>query len=234
MSANNLVALAREGAIEPLEQLWQEHLSEPMLALNPAGTIPVLTDDGLVLTESTAILTYLAAHEAPAWLGEDTPAMRARVAQWLAFAQRLTDSAGAARAHDMLLAPGDIDALKQILGTHEVGEHPALLPNHTTLGPFVNLQRIGEGGFGVVLRKGDRISGSILIQCVEKGENLRLLERMPSWDKAPNWQQIWPQDTDNKQLLTEYLDRRYQFDPDIWLIELDIPDVERLIADMGQ
>ena len=91
----------------------QEHLSEPMLALNPAGTIPVLTDDGLVLTESTAILTYLAAHDAPAWLGEDTPAMRARVAQWLAFAQRLTDSAGAARAHDMLLAPGDIDALRK-------------------------------------------------------------------------------------------------------------------------
>ena len=65
-----------------------------------------------MLTESTAILTYLAAHDAPAWLGEDTPAMRARVAQWLAFSQRLTDSAGAARAHDMLLAPGDIDALR--------------------------------------------------------------------------------------------------------------------------
>ena len=29
MSANNLVALAREGAIEPLEELWKEHLTEP-------------------------------------------------------------------------------------------------------------------------------------------------------------------------------------------------------------
>ena len=89
----------------------QEQRSDAMLALNPAGTLPVLKDDGIVLTESTAILTYLAAHDAPAWLGDDTPVMRARVAQWLAFAQRLTDSAGAARAHDMLLAPGDIDVM---------------------------------------------------------------------------------------------------------------------------
>ena len=91
-----------------------------------------------------------------------------------------------------------------------------------------------EGGFGVVLKKGDRISGSILIQCVEKGENTRLLERMPSLDNAPSWQQIWPQGTDKKQELPEYLERRYRFDPDIWLIELDIPDAERLIADLGQ
>ena len=91
-----------------------------------------------------------------------------------------------------------------------------------------------EGGFGVVIRKGDRISGSILIQCIENGQNMRILERMPSLDDAPNWQQIWPQSTDNKQELPEYLDRRYRFDPDIWLIELDIPDVERLIAELGQ
>lgn len=90
-----------------------EHLSPELLALNPAGTIPILTDGDLVLTESTAMLTYLAAQAAPGWLGAETPAARARVAQWLAFSQRLTDSAGRARAHDMLLAPGDIGALRR-------------------------------------------------------------------------------------------------------------------------
>lgn len=91
-----------------------------------------------------------------------------------------------------------------------------------------------NGGFGAVLKKGDRISGAILIQCVEKGENPKLLENMPSLDGLPNWQQIWPQDTDKIQNISEYLDRRFRFDPDIWLIELDIPDAERLIAQMGQ
>ncbi|WP_417620785.1 DUF1491 family protein [Parasphingorhabdus sp.] len=91
-----------------------------------------------------------------------------------------------------------------------------------------------NGGFAVVLKKGDRISGSILIQCVEKGENSRLLENMPSLDGAPNWQQIWPQATDNNKELSDYIAQRFRFDPDMWLIELDIPDAERLIAQMGQ
>jgi hypothetical protein len=57
---------------------------------------------------------------------------------------------------------------------------------------------------------------------------------MPSLDGTPNWQKIWPQDTENKQELSEYLERRYKFDSDLWVIELDIPDAERLIAQMGQ
>lgn len=91
-----------------------------------------------------------------------------------------------------------------------------------------------NGGFAAVLKKGDRISGAILIQCVEKGENPRLLENMPSLDGQPNWQKIWPQDTENNTLLSEYVAQRFRFDSDMWLIELDIPDAERLIAEMGQ
>tara|TARA_R110000824_G_scaffold30137_3_gene99467 strand:- start:1526 stop:1864 length:339 start_codon:yes stop_codon:yes gene_type:complete len=91
-----------------------------------------------------------------------------------------------------------------------------------------------NGGFGAVLKKGDRISGAILIQCVEKGGNPRLLENMPSLDGQPNWQQIWPQDTENNKELPDYIAQRFHFDPDMWLIELDIPDAERLIAEMGQ
>lgn len=90
-----------------------EHRGAALMALNPAGTIPILTDGDVVLTESTAMLTYLAARAAPDWLGEDDPAMRARVQQWLAFSGRLAATAGAARAHDMLRAPGDIAALRQ-------------------------------------------------------------------------------------------------------------------------
>lgn len=89
-----------------------------------------------------------------------------------------------------------------------------------------------EGGFAMVLRKGDQIAGAILIICLEKGKDPRLLEKMPSFDGPSTWQKIWPQDTDNKQDLDEYLKRRTSFDPDLWLIELDIPDAERLIADM--
>ena len=90
-----------------------EHRSPAFLAMNPAGTIPAMQDDGLTLTDSSAILTYVAARSGPAWLGDDTPAMRARVTQWLAFAQRLSASIGKARTHDMLQKPADIVACRK-------------------------------------------------------------------------------------------------------------------------
>ena len=37
-----------------------EHVSEPYISLNPNGLVPTLDDDGFVLTESSAIMKYLA------------------------------------------------------------------------------------------------------------------------------------------------------------------------------
>ena len=90
----------------------REHKSLTFRALNPAGTLPVLVDGDLVLTESTAMLVYLAQASGKAWLGDDTPARAARVQNWLAFSARLGASLGMARLHDMLLYPGDIDAFR--------------------------------------------------------------------------------------------------------------------------
>ena len=90
-----------------------EHRSPIMLAINPAGTIPILEDDGLLLTESSAMLAYLAASAAPEWLGNGSAVETARVQQWLAFSARLTSSLGGARLHQMLLVPGNIDALQK-------------------------------------------------------------------------------------------------------------------------
>lgn len=89
------------------------HKSAAFRALNPAGTLPVLVDGDLVLTESTAMLTYLASLGGPDWMGPATPRGVAEVQQWLAFSGRLAASLGMARLHDMLLYPGDIDALRR-------------------------------------------------------------------------------------------------------------------------
>ncbi|WEZ82358.1 glutathione S-transferase family protein [Rhizobium sp. 32-5/1] len=89
-----------------------EHRSPELLSLNPAGSIPILEDGDLILTESSAILVYLAAKAAPKWLAGEKPEEAARVQQWLSFSGRLTASLGAARLHEMLLRPGDIAALQ--------------------------------------------------------------------------------------------------------------------------
>ena len=89
-----------------------EHRGPELLALNPAGSIPILEDGDLLLTESSAMLVYLAARAAPEWLGSGMPEEVARIQQWLSFSGRLTASLGGARLHEMLLRPGDIDALR--------------------------------------------------------------------------------------------------------------------------
>ena len=89
------------------------HKSAAFRQMNPAGTLPVLVDGDLILTESTAMLVYLASHGGPDWLGPDSPRGVAEVQQWLAFSGRLAGSLGMARLHDMLLYPGDIEALRR-------------------------------------------------------------------------------------------------------------------------
>jgi glutathione S-transferase len=89
----------------------REHKGATFRALNPAGTLPVLETGDLVLTESTAMLVWLAQGR-PGWTGDGTPASAAQVQQWLAFSARLAASLGMARLHDMLHFPADIDAVR--------------------------------------------------------------------------------------------------------------------------
>lgn len=91
------------------------HRSIEFRSLNPAGTLPVLTHGDLVLTETSAMLVYLARlAQRREWLGPDDPAGAAQVEQWLAFSARLTGSLGLARLHDMLNRPADIDAARAV------------------------------------------------------------------------------------------------------------------------
>lgn len=57
------------------------HKRPEFLAMNPMGQVPVLVDNDLTLSESVAILRYLATHHAPEALGS-TPTAQAHVDQW--------------------------------------------------------------------------------------------------------------------------------------------------------
>ncbi len=82
-----------------------EHRSEAMLTLNPAGTLPILKAGDLVLTETQAMLAWLAGNHGPNWAPDDPELL-----EWLGFASRLTDSVGRARLHAMLDWPIDVAA----------------------------------------------------------------------------------------------------------------------------
>jgi glutathione S-transferase len=79
-----------------------EHKSDWFLELNPMGQLPVIEDDGLILRDANAILTYLASRydRTGQWGYGSEPACNGRIAQWLGFAADLSASIGAARLHD--------------------------------------------------------------------------------------------------------------------------------------
>lgn len=86
------------------------------------------------------------------------------------------------------------------------------------------------GGFATVLKKGEREGGTILVVLAEKGASARVFERMPGLDEVRNWTCCKTQDAENPLEFQNYLDRRGRQDSDLWIIELDVVNGERLIA----
>ena len=103
------------------------------------------------------------------------------------------------------------------------------LPAHLEIASLIRLAE-SNGGSAMVLHKGERDAGTVLIVTMNRGEDVRLYERMPQLDGNRNFVATRSQDTENPQEVFEYLTRRQNQDPDIWVLEVDIADPERFIA----
>ena len=75
-----------------------EHRSPEFLKLNPAGKIPVLVDGDMVLTESVAIVLYLAEKYSDKCLLPTDLTDRAEVNRWLLFAATELAARGKSRS----------------------------------------------------------------------------------------------------------------------------------------
>lgn len=67
-----------------VDMLAGEHKSEKYLAINPAGKVPAIDDDGFTLFESNAIMRYLCDKADSSYYPKD-PRKRAIVDQWCDF-----------------------------------------------------------------------------------------------------------------------------------------------------
>jgi hypothetical protein len=90
-----------------------------------------------------------------------------------------------------------------------------------------------EGGFGAVLAKGDPTAGAIAVILAEKGRKACFLERLLQPDGRYSWQSA-RQETENEEEFKSFLERRRRFDPDLWILELDIASAERFAAEMNE
>ena len=99
------------------------------------------------------------------------------------------------------------------------------LPTHLVVGAL--LRRVNDvGGTAMVRAKGDAQSGGILILADDRSSPVRVLERNFDFDGQANLTESVPSDG-----AETYWRRRRERDPDLWVIELDIPEAERFAAE---
>jgi hypothetical protein len=106
------------------------------------------------------------------------------------------------------------------------------LPAHLEVAGLVRAVE-AAGGFAMVIAKGERDAGTLLVTCCENGRNYRAYERMPRPDGSRAWGLSRTQDPENPVEFSEYLERRTRQDGDLWIVELDIPDAQRFIDSTG-
>lgn len=83
----------------------------------------------------------------------------------------------------------------------------------------------------MVLRKGDPDRGSLLLVIGSRGHHLACLERILSIEGDYSWRAVGPAESAGSIEIADFLAKRARFDEDSWVLELDIPDAERFIAE---
>ena len=100
------------------------------------------------------------------------------------------------------------------------------LPAHVEVASIMRRAE-AEGGFATLLRKGDPDRGAVTLVLQKRGEFCGILER----ELGPNFAYDWVFKPAGSESTADFIARRERFDTDFWLIELDIAEPERFIAE---
>ncbi|WP_181159967.1 DUF1491 family protein [Sandaracinobacter neustonicus] len=102
------------------------------------------------------------------------------------------------------------------------------LPEHrlpaSTQVPALVRQVQGAGGFATVLHKGS-LWGAALLLVHRHGPFVGAYEKLPSLSGADNWRLA----AEGEQPVSEFVNKQRRFDPDLWVLELDIAAPERFV-----
>lgn len=90
------------------------------------------------------------------------------------------------------------------------------------------------GGFATVLHKGEATQGAVLIVVREKTGQEQVLSKVLGSDGQRHWAVMACTDPASPDKVTQYIVAQRRYDPDLWVVELDIAHAQRFIADMDQ
>lgn len=131
----------------------REHKDAAYLALNPAGLVPTLSIDGLVLTEAAAIALHLAdRHPEAALLPAPGTADRAEAYRWMFWCANTVQPAYRAWFYPQEMAgPEHVDATRQRARERLEGAWQHLAEHLSTRGPYVLGESLSVVDFMLVM-----------------------------------------------------------------------------------
>ena len=88
-----------------------------------------------------------------------------------------------------------------------------------------------RGGQAMVLHGGDDNAGDLMLVMIEGTGNARLFRRTPGTDFNHIWSEV-PAPEGIASDAPEQLVRLTTRDPDLWIIEVSVPDMNQFIADV--
>ncbi|WP_374595993.1 DUF1491 family protein [Sphingosinicella sp.] len=86
-----------------------------------------------------------------------------------------------------------------------------------------------SGGFATIIAKGEPDSGAVLLLLREASGTITALSRVNMGDGKVSWQPIFENREERDPAAQEALEKRRKFDPDLWIIELDIENPGRFV-----
>lgn len=88
------------------------------------------------------------------------------------------------------------------------------------------------GGNGAVLEKGNPDAGAIMLVLTSRGVDPVMMERVSTIDGKLTWNQTRKRgESLAMRMVSRLIDEKKRFDRDLWVLELDIPNVQQFIVD---
>lgn len=92
-------------------------------------------------------------------------------------------------------------------------------------------QAQAEGGFATILHRGDKDRGAISLVVSERGRAAAVLERRMAADFRYRWTEVSGTEAAGGGDWQAWVAEKSRIDPDCWLVELDVADAQRFIAE---
>lgn len=112
-----------------------------------------------------------------------------------------------------------------------MSDAPARLATHVWVGAL--LRRVqAVGAFGTVLRRGDPVSGAVILVARAPGGNVAAWSRAVMGASAA-WTVAMEAAREDEARIDEYLARQAHYDPDLWVVELVTQEIQPFIAELS-